>query len=404
MKRVAIVGGGFSGLASGFFLSQSGHQVTVLEKSSEVGGLIRTLSTPAGLVETAANGFLNSALWESVFEALGLSLTFPSRHSRARYIFRSGLRRWPLGYGETLGLVIRLVLRLIFSKASFRPEGGETIEQWGRRVLGLAATRFLLIPGLGGIYAGDPGQMSASLIIGSFAKKARSKPRKRGLASGEKGMGQVLEAFAEYIKKNGGQIHTGRQVLEIKELLRDYDHVVLACGPHGAAELLKEMAPGTAQKLSQITGLPILSVALGFPAETIAPKGFGVLFPRDQGIRALGSLFSSCIFEGRSRGRLETWIYGGGTDPEILDLSDSFLIEQVVADRMKVLGHREEPTFTRIQRWPISIPHYDLNLERILASPLALPDRVRLVGNYLGGIGLSKILEQAKQLSQEIDA
>ena len=39
-------------------------------------------------------------------------------------------------------------------------------------------------------------------------------------------------------------------------------------------------------------------------------RGFGVLFPEAAGIRALGVLFNTDIFEGRGRLRSETWIVG----------------------------------------------------------------------------------------------
>ncbi len=38
--------------------------------------------------------------------------------------------------------------------------------------------------------------------------------------------------------------------------------------------------------------------------------GFGVLFPRDSGVSALGVLFNADIFPNRSTLRSETWISG----------------------------------------------------------------------------------------------
>ena len=41
MKRVAIIGSGFSGLSSAAFLAKEGYKVTVLEKNKSVGGRAR---------------------------------------------------------------------------------------------------------------------------------------------------------------------------------------------------------------------------------------------------------------------------------------------------------------------------------------------------------------------------
>jgi len=43
MKKITIVGGGIAGLFSALLLNKQGHQVTVIEKAPEVGGLLRSL-------------------------------------------------------------------------------------------------------------------------------------------------------------------------------------------------------------------------------------------------------------------------------------------------------------------------------------------------------------------------
>ncbi len=113
MAEVQVIGGGFSGLAAAYFLARAGHKVRLVETGARVGGLLDTLQTPYGPVETAANALLSSQLVEGVGAELGLELTPALRTSRRRFIFRDGrLRRWPLNLISTLrliGLAVRLI-------------------------------------------------------------------------------------------------------------------------------------------------------------------------------------------------------------------------------------------------------------------------------------------------------
>ena len=75
MKReVTIIGAGISGLTTAYFLFKSGVPVRILEKQSRVGGLLGTRRTEHGLVETAANGLINSTRLEAMCADIGVSL------------------------------------------------------------------------------------------------------------------------------------------------------------------------------------------------------------------------------------------------------------------------------------------------------------------------------------------
>src|SRR3954453_11008403 len=105
MRAVTVVGGGFSGLATAYYLSQAGIPVEIVEKSHRLGGLIATLETPLGPVETAGIGMRNCARVDAVCRDLGLPMVRSARSSsRARYIYRQRPRRWPLSPGESLAV------------------------------------------------------------------------------------------------------------------------------------------------------------------------------------------------------------------------------------------------------------------------------------------------------------
>jgi protoporphyrinogen oxidase len=62
-------------------------------------------------------------------------------------------------------------------------------------------------------------------------------------------------------------------------------------------------------------------------------------------------------------------------------------------------GRHEEPLEVHFTRWPEALPHYSTDLERVLTTLPALPREVGLVGNYLGRIGLTGMVERAAQVA-----
>jgi len=67
----------------------------------------------------------------------------------------------------------------------------------------------------------------------------------------------------------------------------------------------------------------------------------------------------------------------------------------IASERERFYGVRDEPLAIHVTRWPSALPHYSIELERILTTLAAPSSNVSLVGNYLGRIGLAKILERS---------
>ena len=140
--------------------------------------------------------------------------------------------------------------------------------------------------------------------------------------------------------------------------------------------------------------LPILTVTLFF-SEREKLKGFGILFPETEKFQALGVLFNHDIFAGRSDYQSETWILGGAHNKSIVDYTDEQILDLILKDRARIFPKENKLMHHTITRWPQALPHYTVGLESLLQE-LSLPHNTHLVGNYLGGIGLSQMLFQAK--------
>ena len=393
MKPVTVVGGGFSGMVTAYYLARSGVPVTLIEKQQRLGGVLGTLNTDHGPVELAASGIRSSARVESLFADLGLPLVQTKKESRARYLYRGGPRRWPLGPIDTLELGGRLAGSLITGR--FRPGTEETIDAWATRVLGANASRYIVGAALQGIYAGDAKRLSAGLIFGK-----KEKPQKgavKGLVAPPLGMSQLIDVLEAKLLSLGVDVRKGVSATDDLE-----GTVVICTSAKDAAGLIRKRAPEAAQTLDRIEMLPLIRVTAFYPASENTIGGFGILFPRGQGVTALGVLFNTNIFPDRGAGHSESWILGGAQNRDVMDLSDEALFDLVARDRSTVYGRATKPLGIYPQRWPLALPHYDIGLERLLRAGIETPGDTFLAGNYLRGIGLPMLLEKAWDVAQQV--
>lgn len=386
MKPVTVVGAGFSGLTLAYYLNQLGVSVRVVEKSARAGGLVSTSDEVHGLVETAANAILIDDLVRDLFNGLDLSFAALEPARRRRYIFWYTPRRWPLPFGTTLKLW-KLKLR------SSRPRPRETVHQWAERVINYRFCERVISPVLGGVYAGDTRRMSATLALGSASAGKRG-----GSVAPRKGMGELISALERKLRSSGVSIEYGQDW----KLNSPLDHPTILCtSAWAAAEVLRSQEPALAEQLSQCESLPLVSVTAFFPHHKDEVRGFGCVFPEAQNFNSLGVLFNDCIFSGRSRERSETWILGGALNLQVADLTDEQITQQILNDRVRVTKRYETPLAVHITRRPKALPHYTVEWEEVLQQ-LQVPSPLYLHGNYLGGLGLGRLLRRSHSLARTI--
>jgi len=396
---ICIVGAGFSGLTLAWELSKRGLAVEIWEQSDHISGLISSHRDELSLRETAANALIWTPEIESLLQELELPWIPTRPEAKKRFFFRRGLKRWPLSFFESLALGIKISPAIFLRKRYFKPKDRESILDWGRRVLTEAATKFLLEPALQGIYAGDISKMSASLVLGSlFQKKRAGAPRYRGSLSFEQGMGELIERLQDRLVKKG-------VIFRKQSPLESYPHgkaVVLAVSAASAAKILKTRYPDLSDRLSRVQMLPLASVTLVFGPQAHKIEGFGVLFPRGQGVRSLGVLANSMIFESRGPCYSETWLMGGAQDLSVAQLTDKDCEAIALADREKLAQTLEKPLRSHVQIWAEALPHANQELKDFVDFFQERQSEVWLTGNYLGGLGLSKIYSWNCGLAEKI--
>ncbi|KYG70468.1 hypothetical protein AZI85_00520 [Bdellovibrio bacteriovorus] len=403
MKKISVIGAGFAGLSLSLRLAQKGFEVDIYEKGARVGGLIGTDKNQYGLAEQAANSMIRTANAEALFKDIGLTPLSALESSKKRFIFREKPRPWPLYFSETVQFIGKLVFNLLRGKKNLSPRENETLQSWGYRIIGAPATQFILSPGMQGIYGNATDELSASLILGPLInrkKKDKSQPQYKGIMTGPEGMQDVIDRLEAKLKDLGVRIHLNSNI-KVSELKGP---VVVATSAQSASEILKSSHAEIAARLSRIQMTSLMSVTVYFSKSQNTYPGFGCLIPRYYGLKALGILMNSYIFAGRDKTYSETWIFGGAHDTSILDMSDAEVLKTIATERFRILGNKEALLDYRIFRWRNALPFYNIELEKTLKdlSAQKLPEGLFLHGNYLGGIGLSKILERGDKLAEEI--
>jgi oxygen-dependent protoporphyrinogen oxidase len=387
---VRIVGAGLSGLAAAWALTRRGRDVLVEEAGPGPGGLLTTSQRPEGLVESAARAFLWTDQVAALFAEAGVTPVFARDEAKRRYIYRDGRpRRWPLGPVETLSLGAHGLRALVTRQIT--PRGDESVAVWGGRVLGRAATTWLLAPALQGIYASPLSALSAAAILGGGRIRGR-------LATASGGMAELLAALVAALERRGATFRFG---VKVDRLDPGVPTIVATAAP-AAAALVRDHAPRVADVLARIRETSVLSVTVFYPPHRADLHGFGVLFPRDSGLDALGVLLNADMFPGRSTVRSETWIYG---DPSaaLMDARRADIAGSVAKDRERFTGRRDPPLACYPTSAPQRLPIYGPEVLEARARLADLPPWLTLCGNYAGKIGVSALVESAAGTAERAD-
>ena len=224
-------------------------------------------------------------------------------------------------------------------------------------------------------------------------------------------MGELIEGLVNWLTQNSVSLHLNSHYVLPKDLSEPH---VICTGIKGASELINNLVNSYdlstrssikssslmidfARRLSAVPRINLVSTTVFFQGSSDDWDGFGCLFPPSENFFHLGVLYNDCIFCNRSeKYRSETWISGGSLNPHAIKYSDKEIFEKILEDRHR-LQREAQCLYYEVTRWPEVLPNYGLELEKILAN-LQLPSQLYLNGNYMGGIGLSHILERAAHL------
>jgi oxygen-dependent protoporphyrinogen oxidase len=466
MKSVAIIGAGITGLTAAFYLKRKGLAVTVYEASSRVGGVIQSLRQDGYLAEFGPNTLLEtSPKIAQLIRDAGLTSRRldPDPKAEARYVVRYGR---PIAMPSappkffTTDLFTWKAKLAVLREPFIKPRRDGVEESIGQFVVRRFNQEFLdhAIDALvAGIYAGDPnklsvvhafpklkalednyGSMIKGQIFGARERKKRGEVAKDRAPkfSFDEGL-QVLPdtlaaslgdavklntAVRQLTKKSSGwtvhaQTTTGGT-------LEEHDAVIFCGTAPKLAELKITGARSSSsarpddttqswssalQPFSEIRYPPVASVVLGFRREDVAHDccGFGMLIPKIEGFKSLGTIFSSALFPNRAPAghhTLTTYI-GGERYPELALLPADQQVALVCDDLKKLLGVRGQPTFQHVVVYPKAIPQYNVGYGRfkeLMSQIETQSPGFYLAGHYRDGVSLSDSIVSGINISERV--
>jgi protoporphyrinogen/coproporphyrinogen III oxidase len=448
MTNVAIVGGGITGLTAAFYLQRHHIPVTLYEASPRTGGMIQTTIRDGFLAENGPNTILESAPEiPALVEELGLNSRrlYPAPGSKARYVVRDGrMVRLPQSAMTAIRTpLLSMWAKLRILREPFVPKQvleDESLAAFVQRRLGKEVLDYCIDPFVGGVYAGDPGRLSVThafpklhaleqtygSLIGGTILGARARKKRRGgsktsspMLTFDRGLGVLVETLQARL---GDAVRLQSAVTGVKRQgagwsvetstggSQEHSAVLLCMPAHRVAGMkLDDVQTPDLTPLREVYYPPIARVALAFPKNRIAHAldGFGVLIPSKERMNTLGILFTSSLFPNRApQGyAVLTAFLGGSRGPDVVNSSDTGLVELALADMRKLAGVSGAPVFEDVVRVPLAIPQYNVGycqvksaIERIEAQATG----VFVAGSFRNGISVADCIVSGKAASEKV--
>jgi oxygen-dependent protoporphyrinogen oxidase len=426
MQKVAIIGAGITGLTAAFELRRRGVDCTVYEASARVGGVICTVKEDGFLVECGPNSILdthpNLGKLITALDLDGHKLPANTAASN-RFIVRDGepiaLPVSPPAFFTSKAFSAKAKLRLMREPfITSKSNKSESLADFVLRRLGQEFLDYAINPFVGGVYAGDPAQLSTALafpklyeleqkygsLIKGAIRGAKERKKRAEVASKDARMFTFDDGMdvlpRQLAAKLGDAVKPNSPVAGLQRLENgkwqvngaEYTDVLLAIPAHALPKL---DAPFDLALFSEIYYPPVASLSLGFGINQFAHplNGFGMLIPKVENRYALGALFPSSIFPDRAPGgmTLLTVFIGGSMAPEKALQDEGEMLANALKDLEDLLGLDGAPDYKRLSVYPQAIPQYVVGYQRFLDHMKQIETDhpgIHFVGHYRDGISV----------------
>ncbi|MEQ8210441.1 MAG: protoporphyrinogen oxidase [Lacipirellulaceae bacterium] len=463
--RVAIIGGGISGLTAAFQLHRQMPTATLrlYEASSRLGGALSSLPREDFLIEQGADSFITKtpdAL--ELCRQLGVeSRLIPTneKHRRALIVHNGQLVPVPAGFVLMRAMSEEAVLASpILSDAGKQrfleekhvpphpncnePDHDESVAGFAIRRLGQEVYDRLVQPLMGGIYVADAHRLSLRATMPDFLEAERkygslyasvqaqaeiqteetgaSGARYSAFLSFPNGMSEFIEALTASLPE--GTILLNQPVTSIhradsrwqvatieSEMPVAFDAVVLATPAHVSSQLLSPLDAQLGEELRRIKSASSIVVSCAYPLDQIGREldGFGFVIPEREGRKILAGSFLSVKFPGRAPEEVALMraFVGGMLQSKLVELADQPLLELVKSEIAELLGVQGEPLTVDIARWQSAMPQYEvghLDLVEEIEHLTAEHQGLALAGNAYRGVGIPHCVASGKRAAKAV--
>lgn len=333
-RRIAVLGGGVSGLTAAYTLARARRagapvEEFLIEAKNGLGGVIRTEIVDGFVIEAGPDSFLTEKLEAAALcreLGMGDSLLGSNDGERRTYILHRGkiaplpdglmllvpTRIWPMIISSLLPIGAKLSMASEwFMSPPVTPLADESVAKFVRRHFGADLLQNIADPLLAGVYGGDSASLSARSVLSRFWQmeqkygslirgvlKARRHRRKEARKNSQGtaapmpplfttlkgGLGQLTEALAKNLES--ARIFSGRRIESVEVAQADSkdvflircdrgvsfqaDGLIFAVPAFECSRLLAGLDAALAESLATIDYSSAMTVALAYNAETAA--------------------------------------------------------------------------------------------------------------------------------------
>ncbi|KAM3825062.1 protoporphyrinogen oxidase isoform 1-T1 [Vipera latastei] len=422
--RVAVLGGGVSGLAACYYLARSSlaSKIILFEGSHRLGGWIHSTKTDGGAVfEHGPRGIRPAGIVGKntllMVSELGLEadvLPVPGDHpaSKNRYLYIGGtLHKLPSGIKGILQTVPPFSSPLVWSGlkellATRGREPDETIHGFVARRFGQEIADIAVDSLCRGVFAGDCRALSVrscfpalflaeqkygSVMLGMALAKKETSPVDCHLIrqaregrwsqwSLRDGLDTLPKSLASFSRERGVEIHcnapvkrldrtaSGSWQITLQDGTVEADHVISALPARALADLLPAGFEPLTQDLLSIQAVSVAVVNLQYENVQLPVTGFGHLVPSFEDRSLLGVVYDSVAFPEQngqkdSITRLTVMLGGAWFTSHLGDpdtIPHSELLSRAEEAVKKHLGISARPAYSIVKVHKSCIPQYTL--------------------------------------------
>ncbi len=445
-RRVAVVGGGITGLAAARYLKQEGCAVTVVEAGADPGGKIQTRQLTGVPVEAGPDTFLARVPWAvDLCRELGLGddLVAPATGKAWLWI---GDRLRPLPERHVLGVptalvplvragvltpagVARAALDLVLPRTHLGAD--PTVAAVVGRRMGREVVDRLVDPLVGGINAGRADALSLSATAPAISAGAgRSRSLVLGLRGARPGPGGpvflgLVGGLHRLVDRLADDVDDLRLATRVTGIVRTADGGYrLACPPEPdvvadavvvtvpsfvAGPMVATVSPAAAGLLASIRHASVVTVTLAYRPAALRrplPEGAGMLVPRVEGRFITACTWSTSKWPALAAGGhvLLRASAGRDGDARAMDMDDDELVGRMHEELAEALGLGETPVDSLVSRWPKGFPqyvaHHQDTVDDIDRALAAEAPGVLVAGASYRGLGIAACIEQARRAAR----
>ncbi|MFT3662583.1 MAG: protoporphyrinogen oxidase [Gordonia sp. (in: high G+C Gram-positive bacteria)] len=451
--RVAVVGGGVTGLTAAYTLRRelgADAVIDVFEADHRPGGLLCTREVGAARLDVGAEAFIvrrPEAL--ALVRELGLGDLVVSP-GPLRPALWSGGRLHPLpvpavmgipGSAAVLGDLVDDADRTLIDDEPTRsldwtPGAPVSVGALVRDRFGDAAVARSVDPMLGGVYSAladdlgvaetmpalakalDAGAPSLTAAVGSLtaASAAVSGPVFGTLRGGYRTLTNALVRASDARMLADSPV-TGVRTVPGGYAVEsptgsgegEYGAVVVAVPPWHAADVLDTAALETAAILGRVRPAGSAVVGCVLAPGAAMPEQSGILVATDAGMRSKAVTLSTRKWPHLAESGPPTLRVSFGRLGEPVTVDDQTLVSWAVDDLAEYFGAAGLPAPTIddvvVQRWPEGLPHYAPgHLAAMTDAQRALPEGVALAGAAFDGVGVPACIGSARRAAARVVA